>query len=42
MAEPPPYPGTPHWVWWAGLAAVLAVIAFVAMHLAGLAPTHHG
>ena len=42
MTAPPPYPGTPRWVWWAGLAAVLAAVAFVVLHLAGLAPTHPG
>ena len=42
MAELPPYPGVPRWVWWARLAAILAVILFVGLHLAGLSPTHHG
>ena len=42
MAEPPPYPGTPRWVWWAGLVALLLVLAFVAPHLAGLAPVRDG
>lgn len=42
MAEPPPYPGTPRWVRLAGAAAILLLVLFVLVHLAGLAPMSHG
>ena len=42
MAEPPPYPGTPRWVFLAGAVAILLIVLFVVAHLAGFAPMSHG
>lgn len=35
MADPPPYPGTPRWVYAAGIVAVVLVLLFVVLHLVG-------
>ena len=35
MADPPPYPGTPRWVYLAGLIIVVPLVVFVIRHVAG-------
>ena len=35
MAEPPPYPGTPRWVYVSGIIAIVLVLVFVILHLTG-------
>ena len=47
MSETPPNPGrrpptgTPRWVKILGIVFILLVLTFIALHLAGIAPTGH-
>jgi ABC-type phosphate transport system auxiliary subunit len=41
MADPPPYPGAPRWLWMFGAAvSIIALLLVVLIHVSG-AP-HHG
>ena len=42
MTEGPAYPGTPRWVKVFGSVAVIALVVFAVVHLAGGGFRHHG
>jgi hypothetical protein len=42
MADTPAYPGVPGWAKVLGLIALVAVVLFAALHLAGHGPGDHG